>query len=69
MQALELAHDLNCQKLMIAYDCRNVINDIKSKFYRGHYCMILRDIEQRRASFQKTKYGHEQRKAMEKLIG
>jgi ribonuclease HI len=62
-EALELVEDLSQHKLMIASDCLNVINDIRAKFYKGYYCMILRDIEQRRVSFQATKYGHEQREA------
>nr|XP_051201801.1 uncharacterized protein LOC127315346 [Lolium perenne] len=62
-EALELAEDLSQHKLMITSDCLNVINDIRAKSYKGYYCMILRDIEQRRVSFQATKYGHEQREA------
>ena len=62
-EALELAGDLNIQRIMVASDCLNVITEIKSGSASGRHCMILRDIQQRRSDFQETMYGHEQREA------
>ena len=60
-EALVLAEDLGLRKLKIASDCLTVINDLHAPIQMGGYCMVLREIQNRRTQFQASEFSHEQR--------
>jgi ribonuclease HI len=62
-EGLDLANDLNIQRLAISSDCQAVVNDINSSSLSGKNGMILRDIVQNRSKFLVSVFGYERREA------
>ncbi|KAK1602924.1 hypothetical protein QYE76_018047 [Lolium multiflorum] len=59
-EALALAEDLNIQKMVVASDCLQVINNIHGDF-RGSYSMVTREINAKSSSFSDVRFRHENR--------
>lgn len=59
-EALALAHDLSINRLCIASDCLEVINNL-SRPYSGDYSMVVSEIKMTTSLFEKTVFRHERR--------
>jgi ribonuclease HI len=59
-ETLALAEDLNIQKMVVASDCLQVINNIHGDF-GGSYSMVTREIKVKASSFSDVRFRHENR--------
>ena len=62
-EALNLAADLQVQKVQVTSDCLNVVKGINGEPSRGEHYMILKEISTQRVRFQMAMFSHERREA------
>ena len=61
LEALSLATDLDCQRIVVATDCMATITHLKGE-YNGPSAVMIQDIKQRmQAFFMSVDYVHEKR--------
>jgi ribonuclease HI len=59
-EALALARDLSLQRITVATDCLEVVNNM-TRPYAGSYCTVLHEIAAQKASFVQVLFRHENR--------
>ena len=67
-EALVIAEDLMLSKLKVASDCLRLISDLQAPIQFGSYCMVLREIQDRRSKVQASELATNSAHAIRSLI-